>query len=133
MIELQVEKEIVEFKDWVITLGVVPVIRALREKALTIQGETFASIKRKIPDLTEREQKVIRKHTKSIINQLLKEPIIQAKEMAGKKESDKLLALFVDVFGIDDDVKKEVEKRSNKTKAIVTDLKKNNVSFPFTN
>ncbi|MBO1002613.1 glutamyl-tRNA reductase [Pseudogracilibacillus auburnensis] len=133
VIELQVEKEIVEFKDWVITLGVVPVIRALREKALTIQGETFASIKRKIPDLTEREQKVIRKHTKSIINQLLKEPIIQAKEMAGKKESDKLLALFVDVFGIDDDVKKEVEKRSNKTKAIVTDLKKNNVSFPFTN
>src|SRR5699024_29308 len=71
-IEMQLDLEIDDFKEWVTTLGVVPVIRALREKALEIQGETFASIKRKIPDLTEREQKVISKHTKSIINQLLK-------------------------------------------------------------
>lgn len=131
-IELEIEREIVEFKDWVITLGVVPVIRALREKALTIQEETFASINRKIPDLTEREQKVISKHTKSIINQLLKEPIIQAKEMAGQKKSEELLALFVDIFGIDEDVKKEVAKKSNKTRAIVADVTRNNVSFPFT-
>ncbi|MEI3605847.1 glutamyl-tRNA reductase [Pseudogracilibacillus sp. SE30717A] len=120
VIEMQLEGEIDEFKEWVTTLGVVPVIRALREKALDIQGETFASIKRKIPDLTEREQKVISKHTKSIINQLLKEPIIQAKEMAGKKNADELLSLFVDVFGIDENVKKEAEKKSNKTKAIIS-------------
>src|SRR5699024_4998295 len=87
VIELQLDEEIESFKEWVTTLGVVPVIRALREKSLEIQGETFASIIRKIPDLTEREQKVINKHTKSIINQLIKEPIIQAKEMAGKKNS----------------------------------------------
>lgn len=129
-IELRVATEIMDFKEWVITLGVEPVIRALREKALSIQEETFASIQRKIPDLTEREQKVIRKHTKSIINQLLKEPIIQAKEMAGEKKSAELLALFVDIFGIDDDVKREVEKKSIQTKAIVADLKKSNVSFP---
>ena len=118
IIEAQLEQEIFDFKEWVTTLGVVPVIRALREKALDIQGETFASIKRKIPDLTEREEKVIRKHTKSIINQLLKDPIKQAKEMAGEKNSDELLSLFVDVFGINDKVKKEVEYKSGKMKAI---------------
>ena len=40
------------------------------------------SIENKMPDLTEREKKVLNKHTKSIINQLLKEPILQVKELA---------------------------------------------------
>lgn len=130
-IEMQLDLEIDDFKEWVTTLGVVPVIRALREKALEIQGETFASIKRKIPDLTEREQKVISKHTKSIINQLLKEPIIQAKEMAGEKNADELLSLFVDVFGIDENVKKEAERKSSKTKAIISGSKSNRTTIPF--
>jgi len=130
-IEMQLDLEIDDFKEWVTTLGVVPVIRALREKALEIQGETFASIKRKIPDLTEREQKVISKHTKSIINQLLKEPIIQAKEMAGEKNADELLSLFVDVFGIDENVKKEAERKSSKTKAIISGSKSNRATIPF--
>ena len=41
------------------------------------------SIERKLPDLTDREMKVLNKHTKSIINQILKDPILQAKELAG--------------------------------------------------
>ena len=127
-IEEDLYGEIDEFKDWVTTLGVVPVIRALREKALAIQSETYASILRKIPDLTEREQKVIRKHTKSIINQMLKEPIIQAKEMAGKQNAPELLSLFVDIFGIDEQVKEEVQKRSTKTKAMVKGVMKSTAS-----
>src|SRR5699024_2947940 len=51
--------EMDEFADWIVTLGVVPVIRALREKTLEVQSETYDSILRKIPTLTEREQKVI--------------------------------------------------------------------------
>ena len=63
-------------------LGVVPVISALRQKALHIQAETMESIENKMPDLTEREKKVLNKHTKSIVNQLLKDPILQVKELA---------------------------------------------------
>lgn len=43
---------------------VVPVIRALREKAMAIQAETMDSIDRKLPGLSERERKIISKHTK---------------------------------------------------------------------
>ena len=43
-VELIIEAEIVSFKQWLNTLGVVPVISALREKALTIQAETMQSI-----------------------------------------------------------------------------------------
>lgn len=117
-IELGLENEMIEYKEWVANLGVVPVLSALREKSLTIQSETLTSIFRKIPDLTEREQKVIRKHTKSIVNQMIKEPIIQAKEMAGNDDSEKLLALFIDIFGLEDEVKNEVVNRIKKTKKI---------------
>ena len=67
-------------------LGVVPVIRALREKAMTIQSETMDSIDRKLPDLSDRERTIISKHTKSIINQMLKDPIKQAKELSNDRE-----------------------------------------------
>lgn len=101
-IQLMIEAEIVEFKQWLNMLGVVPVISALREKALTIQAETMMSIERKMPHLSDRDKKVLNKHTKSIINQLLKDPILQAKELAGRKDADEALDLFVKIFNIED-------------------------------
>ncbi|MBY0123982.1 glutamyl-tRNA reductase [Bacillus sp. S/N-304-OC-R1] len=101
-IGLMIEQEITEFKQWLNLLGVVPVISALREKALAIQAETMVSIERKLPNLSDREKKVLSKHTKSIINQLLKDPILQAKEMAGGKDADKALDLFVKIFNIEE-------------------------------
>ncbi len=101
-IQLMIEGEIVEFKQWLNLLGVVPVISALREKALAIQSETMTSIERKLPHLSDRDKKVLNKHTKSIINQLLKDPILQAKEMAGQKDSDQALDLFVKIFNLEE-------------------------------
>ena len=101
-----------QFNDWLTTLGVVPVISALREKALGIQAETMASIENKMPDLTDREKKILNKHTKSIINQLLKEPILQAKEMAGAPKSREQLELFQQIFGIEDEVQEQIQQQS---------------------
>lgn len=103
-IELMIEQEIVEFNVWLRTLGVVPVISALRQKALTIQEETMQSIERKLPGLSERDKKVLNKHTKSIINQLLKDPILKAKEMAGEADAEESLKLFMKIFDIEEAV-----------------------------
>lgn len=104
-----IKDEIIQFKDWFKTLGVVPVISALRKKAASIQEETMMSIENKMPDLTERERKILNKHTKSIINQLLKTPILQAKELANEKDAETQLALFQQIFGIEDEVQQEVQ------------------------
>ncbi|CEG23105.1 Glutamyl-tRNA reductase [Planococcus massiliensis] len=101
-----------QFNDWLATLGVVPVISALRQKALAIQSETMASIENKMPDLTDREKKILNKHTKSIINQLLKDPILQAKEMAGAPKAREQLELFQQIFGIEEEVEAEVQKQT---------------------
>ena len=58
-----------------------------------------------MPDLTERERKVLNKHTKSIINQLLKDPILQVKELSSIQKSAEQLQLFQQIFGIEEDVK----------------------------
>ena len=110
-------QEVVEFKDWVATLGVVPVISALRKKANTIQLETMKSIENKMPNLTERERKILSKHTKSIINQLLKEPILQAKEIANSPKASQKLQLYQQIFGIEDLVQEEVRAQQMKNDA----------------
>ena len=94
IIMLMIEEEIVQYKQWLRMLGVVPVISALREKALNIQSETMKSLERKLPNLSEREIKVLNKHTKSIINQMLKDPILQVKELAGYKGRRQKPAIF---------------------------------------
>jgi glutamyl-tRNA reductase len=106
-IMLMIEEEIVQYKQWLRMLGVVPVISALREKALNIQSETMKSLERKLPNLSEREIKVLNKHTKSIINQMLKDPILQVKELAGTKDADKNLQFFMNIFNIEDLVEKQ--------------------------
>ncbi|WP_042474985.1 glutamyl-tRNA reductase [Bacillus ndiopicus] len=111
--------EVAEFKAWLTTLGVVPVIAALRKKASRIQEETMLSIENKMPDLTERERKILSKHTKSIINQLLKEPILQAKEMANSSKANEQLQLFQAIFGIEDDVQNEIVTHEKESKSPV--------------
>ena len=118
-ISMMIEKEIVDFKQWLGMLGVVPVISALREKALAIQAETMESIERKIPHLSDHDKKVLNKHTKSIINQLLKDPILQVKELAAQPDADKSLELFKKIFNIEELVEGPGPKAAEARKTLV--------------
>ncbi|PAD68820.1 glutamyl-tRNA reductase [Bacillus sp. 7586-K] len=119
-IELLIEAEIVQFKQWVNTLGVVPVISALRQKALSIQAETMQSIERKLPNLSERERKVLNKHTKSIINQLLRDPIVKVKELSAEANAEESLELFMKIFNIEEAVEEQVQKERAEKKPLLT-------------
>ncbi|MDA7027587.1 glutamyl-tRNA reductase [Bacillus sp. CLL-7-23] len=101
-VELIIKTEIDAFKEWLNTLGVVPVISALREKALSIQSETMQSIERKLPHLSVREKKLLNKHTKSIINQLLRDPILKVKELASEEDAEEKLSLFMQIFNLEE-------------------------------
>lgn len=118
-IGLMIEVQIGEFKNWLGTLGVVPVISALRNRALAIQAETMSSIERKMPDLTEREKKILNKHTKSIINQILREPINRAKELAAEPDSEESLKLFMKIFDIEEAVEEEINSQRKQEKVVI--------------
>ncbi|MCA0171683.1 glutamyl-tRNA reductase [Bacillus sp. RAR_GA_16] len=110
-IELMIEEDLVLFREWLNTLGVVPMITALRTKALSIQAETMKSIERKLPDLTDRERKVLSKHTKSIVNQLLRDPIVRVKEMAAEPNAEESLEIFTKIFAIEEEIERELHKQ----------------------
>ncbi|WP_096435969.1 glutamyl-tRNA reductase [Alteribacter populi] len=105
-IELMIEEGLIAFSYWLDTLGVVPVISAIRTKALSIQADTMESLERKLTDLTEREKKVIRKHMKSVINQILRDPITAVKELPEEDDAAESLALVTKLFGVE----KELEE-----------------------
>ncbi len=127
-IGLMIEKEIVDFKQWLGMLGVIPVISALREKALAIQSETMDSLERKLPNLSNHDLKVLNKHTKSIINQMLKDPILQAKELADRPDAAQAMDLFMKIFNIEGLVQEQHSKVAETNKLQVGEVQ---ASFQF--
>jgi len=115
-IRMMIEKEIVDFKQWLGMLGVIPVISALRDKALAIQAETMDSLERKLPNLSSHDLKVLNKHTKSIINQMLKDPILQAKELAASSDAAQAMELFKKIFNIEELVQEQQLKVAETSK-----------------
>ncbi|OEH91434.1 glutamyl-tRNA reductase [Bacillus solimangrovi] len=116
---VMIEAEIIAYQQWIDTLGVVPIISSLRKRALAVQAETLDSIERKIPNLTEREKKVLNKHTKSIINQLLREPVTRAKEIAAQEDAEDSLKLFMKIFDLEEDVQAEIELQKSLNKVVI--------------
>ncbi|MBA3925136.1 glutamyl-tRNA reductase [Listeria rustica] len=99
-IEEHIEAACVNFYEWEKQLGVFPIIKDLREKALALQAETMQSLSNKLPDLTDREQVIVGKHMKSIINQLLKHPISELKEMATSSDAAHDIEVFQNIFDL---------------------------------
>lgn len=135
-IEEMIEQEILDFYQWFRTLGVGPVIRALQEKSSNVHREVMDDLLRKLPELDEREVKVIRKLTKSIVNQMLQDPILRIKEMAGEKDGDESLAKFIQFFALEEQVER-IQQQSNAPLVMPRNSKKKeerkkNASFTFT-
>ncbi len=52
--------------------------------------------------LEHKREKLLNKHTKSIINQILRDPILKVKELAADADSEEKLALFMQIFDIEE-------------------------------
>lgn len=118
IIEEMIVLEQEAYRQWYATLGVSPLIRALQEKAAVIQENTLDSLLRKLPELDARQVKVIRKLTKSIVNQVIHDPILRIKELSAEKRSDEAMKLFVQLFALEEDVAKlkALEKAEEKSR-----------------
>ncbi|WP_274362599.1 glutamyl-tRNA reductase [Paenibacillus thermotolerans] len=109
-IESLIDEGIADFHQWYRTLGVGPVIRALQDKASAIHEETLADMRKKLPDLTDREWKVISKLTKSMLNQLTHDPILRVKELAPGRRGDEAIERFVELFALEESIVKQRHK-----------------------
>ena len=97
----EIPLEVNNFYVWEKQLHLVPVIRGLREHSLKIEGEAYDSLLRKLPELNAHERKVISKHMKSIINQMIKGPIKEIKELSVTPGATSDIDFFCKIFGMD--------------------------------
>ncbi|MFB9329058.1 glutamyl-tRNA reductase [Paenibacillus aurantiacus] len=104
-----IQKERHDFTRWMKELGVAPAIAALREKADAIRESACQDMLNKLPDLDERERKVIGKLTKSIVNQLLRDPILNIKELASERGGEVAIEAFTRIFGIEEQAQRLAE------------------------
>lgn len=100
-IEAFIADELEEYRHWLKMLGVTPMIRSLQSKAERIHQDTLQSLFNKLPELSEREEKLIRRLTKSMLNQMMHDPINQIKELAAEKNGDEALRLFSQIFALE--------------------------------
>jgi glutamyl-tRNA reductase len=100
-IEAEVPAEVHDFYVWEKQLHIVPVIRGLREHSLRIEAEAYDSLLRKLPDLDAHERKIISKHMKSIVNQMIKGPIKEIKELSVTPGATDDINFFCKIFGME--------------------------------
>lgn len=96
----EVNTAVSEFEEWEKQLGIIPAIKELRRTTLEAEENALNSLQCKLPDLSDREVKIIRKHMKSIVNQALRTPIREIKELSTEENAAYDIALFKRIFGI---------------------------------
>lgn len=89
-----------DYANWLAEQEVVPLIAAIRAKGTKIQGQVMESLERKLPDLSDHDRKVLQKHTMSIVNQMLREPIQNMKELAIASGGSQHVRVFAELFGV---------------------------------
>jgi glutamyl-tRNA reductase len=93
--EAIVAEETVRFAEWRRSRGAATAIRDLRRRAETIRSEELARAESRLAELSPRERKTVETLTAQIVNKLLHEPTVHAKQ-AGSEPLRELFALRED-------------------------------------
>jgi glutamyl-tRNA reductase len=99
--EAIVEEEIESFLRWQGSLDSVPTIVALRDRAEAIKREELARFANRLPELGDRERKMVEQLASAIVNKLIHPPTAALKE--DTEDRDALIATIKRLYGINND------------------------------
>ena len=88
-----------EFTEWLDLTFIDPTIQSLNSKCIEIKEDTLEYIFRKI-DLNKREQKIIDKMLGSALKRVIREPIINLKQVKNKGQREEYIKVIEDLFEI---------------------------------
>jgi len=102
-----VEHEVLSFSSWLASLEVAPTIASLRRMAEEIRQKELEKHLRKLPNLSEAELNTVNALTSAIINKLLHQPIVKAKEYSTRKDGYLYIESLKVLFNIEDEEEDE--------------------------
>ncbi len=85
--EAIVAEEVEKFEAWYRSLGVVPLIRALRNRAEAILEEEWSRLRPQLHHLPPEDQEAVRAALRTAINRLLHGPIVRLKAIAVEQDA----------------------------------------------
>ena len=88
-----------EFTEWLDLTFIDPTIQSLNSKCIEIKEDTLEYIFRKI-DLNQREQKIIDKMLGSALKRVIREPIINLKQVKNKGQREEYIKVIEDLIEI---------------------------------
>ncbi len=100
--EMILHEEVAEFMVWYKTRDIVPLISALRKKAEGIRTNELERYEKKLKNLSKKERKAVEVLTKSLVNRILKEPVLRIKNFAVEDKSDIYGASLAHLFDLDE-------------------------------
>ncbi|MEP2773962.1 MAG: glutamyl-tRNA reductase [Fulvivirga sp.] len=100
-----IEEAIIDFNDWSKEMIVSPTIKKLKNALEEIRREELA---RYLKDITADESKRVEKITKSMMQKVMKLPVLQLKAACKRGEAETLIDILNDLF--------DLEKQSSKIK-----------------
>ena len=99
-----IEEAVMEFSSWAKEMGVSPVINKLKNTLEEIRQTEIARYTKK---LTPKEEKLVDAVTKSMMQKIIKLPVLQLKAACQRGEADSLVEVLNDLF--------DLEKQSQKS------------------
>ncbi|NLW45025.1 MAG: glutamyl-tRNA reductase [Syntrophomonadaceae bacterium] len=101
-----------EFNDWLATLSVVPVIKALKARGEEIRQAEVRRALNRLGNVSPREEKVINALASSIVNQLLHFPVVNLKEMAAGDRGHLYAEVTKKLFQLEVDAEEHVDAQN---------------------
>ncbi len=101
-VKIIIEESTMEFSDWCSNRKVSPVIQKMRETFEQIREEEIERYKRK---MSLEAQEMVEILTKSIIQKIIKNPVLQLKAACVRGESEDMIKMLNEVFDLNKPVK----------------------------
>ncbi|CEK39821.1 glutamyl-tRNA reductase [Paraclostridium sordellii] len=97
--ELLIDEKIHEFNDWLETIKIDPTIQSLNDKCTDIREDTLDYIYRKL-DLNCKEKKIIDKMLTSALKRLIREPILNLKQIKDSGKQEEYIKIVEELFDL---------------------------------
>ena len=92
-----ISEKIIEFIEWIDSIKIDPTIESLNDECLEIREDTLDYIYRKT-NLDNRDKKIIDKMLTSALKRLIREPIINLKQIKDKGKREEYIKLIEELF-----------------------------------
>lgn len=96
-----IDEALAETKAWLNATGVDATIESLQQKCDEIVSDSYEYLNRKL-DLSAREQKIVKKILKASLRRLLREPILEMKQIESKEQQEEYQKVVRQLFQIEE-------------------------------